>query len=159
MFVESEASLEYDAGTLTLSDVRYPTTIEVRVKKRTEPKNPVLTEPCAHVGGVLLTDLESGSFTIPYESQPLANYVETGYHVILYRTNGGVTSDGKDFYYRTFSDAHFQMPNTLHQNGTFTREGYVLMRYTAEADGSGDFTTLGGKIMPNSQGFVELWCS
>ncbi len=109
-------------------------------------------------GGVLLTDFESGSFTIPYESQPMANYVETGYHVILYRTNGGVTSDGKDFYYQTFSDAHFKMPNTLHQNGTFTREGYVLMRYTAEADGSGNFTTLGGKIMPNGRGFVELWC-
>ncbi len=112
----------------------------------------------AKEGGALITDRESGEFNIPYEGEPVANFVEVGYHVILYRTNGGLTYDGKSYYFQTFSNAHFDMPNTLHQNGRFSRSGYVLMRYTKEADGSGDYTTLGGKIMPNENGFVELWC-
>lgn len=108
-------------------------------------------------GGEILTEEAEGTFEIPIESEPVANYERDGLFVILYRTNGGKTADGKDYYYQTFSSENFKMPNTVYQNGTFTRPGYVLMRYTENADGSGDYTTLGGKIETNSNGFVELW--
>ena len=108
-------------------------------------------------GAEVLSEEKSGTFEIPYGSEPIANYVDEGHYVILYRTNGGATADGKDFYYQTFSNEHFYMPNTLHQDGTFVRAGYVLMRYTEKADGTGDYTTLGGKIEVNENGFRELY--
>lgn len=112
----------------------------------------------AEEGGTVFSEEAKGSFQIPKGSQPVANYVDTKHHVILYRTNGGtVAADGKDYYYQTFSNEHFWMPNTVLQDGTFVRDGYSLLRYTTEQDGSGDYTTLGGKIEVNENGFVELW--
>lgn len=111
----------------------------------------------AEEGGELLTEEESGSFRIRFGGEPVANFVDVGHHVVLYRTNGGMTADGKDYYYQTFSNEHYSMPNTIHQNGSFVRDGYILMRYTENSDGTGDYTTLGGKIMPNGNGFKELW--
>ncbi len=112
----------------------------------------------AEEGGLVFGETASGTFQIPFEATPVANYVDVNHHVILYRTNGGTTSDGYSFYYQTFSNEHYQMPNTIHQNGTFVRDGYVLMMYTENADGSGEYTTLGGKIVPNDNGFIELYC-
>ena len=112
----------------------------------------------AEEGGELLTEKKSGAFEIAKGSTPVANFVDNDHYVLLYRTNGGTTAeDGKDYYYQTFSSQNFYMPNTIHQNGTFVRDGYVLMRYTTEKDGGGDYTTLGGKIEVNENGFIELW--
>ncbi len=183
----------YRDGVLTLTDVRYPTTIEFRVEKSAtivlpgegddddenepEPEPEIeydLVELSAEPqegyrflcwtldiplteGGDVLSEVQSGSINVPKGREPVANYCDTGHYVILYRTNGGVTADGKNYYYQTFSNAHYAMPNTIHQNGTFTREGYALLRYTENKDGTGDYTTLGGKIMPSANGFRELW--
>ena len=112
----------------------------------------------AEEGGTVYSEKESDTFSVPKGSTPIANYVDLNHHVVLYRTNGGkVAADGKDYYYQTFSNEHYWMPNTVIQNGTFVRDGYSLMRYTTEQDGSGDYTTLGGKIEVNDNGFVELW--
>lgn len=108
-------------------------------------------------GEVFALDAE-GTFQIPVGSEAVANYVDDAHYVILYRTNGGtVAENGNDYYYQTFSNEHYLMPNTIHQNGTFVRNGYSLLRYTENKDGSGDYTTLGGKITVNENGFVELW--
>ena len=112
----------------------------------------------AEEGGTVFSEEAKGSFRIPKGSVPIANYVDNAHHVVLYRTNGGkVAANGNDFYYQTFANEHYWMPNTVHQNGTFVRDGYSLLRYTTEQDGSGDYTTLGGKIEVNGNGFVELW--
>ncbi len=111
----------------------------------------------AEDGGEVLTDKESGEFEISNGRTPVANFVDDEHFVILYRTNGGTTKDGKDYYYQTFNSVNYYMPNTVYQNGTFVRDGYVLMRYTTNSDGTGDYTTLGGKIEVNDNGFVELW--
>ncbi len=112
----------------------------------------------AEEGGTVYSEMEKDTFQVPKGSTPVANYVDVNHHVVLYRTNGGaVAADGRDYYYQTFSNEHYWMPNTIHQDGTFVREGYSLMRYTTEQDGSGDYTTLGGKIEVNENGFVELW--
>ncbi len=111
----------------------------------------------AEEGGEVLTTEDSGTFEIPYGTLPIANFVDNEHYVLLYRTNGGTTVDGNDYYYQTFSNQNYYMPNTIHQNGTFVRDGYVLMRYTTNANGTGDYTTLGGKIEVNENGFIELW--
>ena len=111
----------------------------------------------AEEGGEVLTDKENGEYEIPIGRTPVANFVDNEHFVILYRTNGGVTKDGNDYYYQTFNSVNYYMPNTVYQNGTFVRDGYVLMRYTTNSDGTGDYTTLGGKIEVNDNGFVELW--
>ena len=88
----------------------------------------------------------------------MANYVENEFDVILYRTNGGkVAENGNDFYYQTVSNKNYYLPNTLHQNGTFERAGHLLLRYTENPDGSGNYTTLGGNIEPVANGFCELY--
>ena len=111
----------------------------------------------AEYGGELLTAEGGGVFEVPYGVPVVANFVDNEHYVLLYRTNGGVTADGDDYYYQTFSNKNFYMPNTIHQNGTFMRDGYVLMRYTTNPNGTGDYTTLGGKIEVNKNGFIELW--
>ena len=108
-------------------------------------------------GGEVFEKEPKGTFQIPFGRNAVANYVDDGHHVIMYRLNGGTTEDGKDFYYQTFSNRHYQMPNTLHQRGIFKRSGYSLSRYTENPDGSGVYTTLGGKIEVNENGFVELY--
>ena len=116
-----------------------------------------LDKPITEGGEVFATE-ESGSFNIPINRLAVANYVEEEYDVILYRANGGRVKDtGEDFYYQTVSNEHYYLPNTLHQNGTFEKDGYVLMRYTEKPDGSGTYTTLGGNIEPNKNGFAELY--
>ena len=111
----------------------------------------------AEEGGELLSKETSGTFEISIGRPFYANFVDNEHYVILYRTNGGTTADGKEFYYQTFSSKNYYMPNTIHQNGTFVRDGHVLMRYTENADGTGDYTTLGGKIEVDENGFIELW--
>ena len=107
-------------------------------------------------GGEIFSEVDSGSFTIPTASIPIANYVDDSHYAIIYRANGGTTSDGKAYFYQTFSNEVYLMPNTL-MHGTFSRKGYSLMRYTENADGSGENIPLGGKTEVNENGFVELW--
>ena len=107
-------------------------------------------------GGEVFSEAASGKFNIPTESIPIANYVDDGHYAIMYRTSGGTTTDGKAFYYQTFSNETYLMPNTL-MYGSFTRQGYALLRYTENADGSGESIPLGGKTEVNENGFAELW--
>ena len=114
-------------------------------------------DKAAEFGGEVISEETSVTLEIPADSEAVANYAPDGLFVILYRTNGGVTKDGQDYYYQTFSSENYKLPNTISQDGTFERDGYVLMRYTENGDGSGDYTTLGGKILTSDNGFVELW--
>ena len=116
-----------------------------------------LDRPITEGAEVFATEA-AGRFEIPKDSTAVANYVEVGFDVILYRTNGGeVSESGADFYYQTVSNKNYYLPNTLHQNGTFKRDGHILLRYTEKPDGSGKYTTLGGNIEPTANGFCELY--
>ena len=108
-------------------------------------------------GGEIVSDKSEGTFEIPFESKIVENYVDTGHHVVMYRCNGGKTTEGKDYYYHTFSNKYYQMPNSIHQNGTFVRDGYSLVRYTENPDGSGEYVTLGGKLEVGDTGLAELY--
>lgn len=80
--------------------------------------------------------------------------------VILYHPNGGVQSSNgsEDYLYSTFSSKYYYCPNTYPSTGLFEREGYVLLGYNTEADGSGTFYAPGWNvIMPESRA-ISLYC-
>ncbi len=58
----------------------------------------------------------------------------------------------------TCSVVFHQNPNTLPEKGYFKREGYTLIGYNTEADGSGEFVSLGAKVTANGKGTIVLHC-
>ena len=166
----------YHNGYVTTGEVYKDTTVTVKAKEKTAApthETIVLTEPAApegmhfvcwtvkrslQDGGEVITTEPAGTFEIPIGSTVYPNFVDDAHHLIVYRLNGGKTIDGKNYYCQLFSNEHFEMPNTISAaDGLFVREGYTMLRYTEKEDGSGEYTTLGGKIVVNENGFVELW--
>ena len=104
-----------------------------------------------------------------------SNYVDAD--TIVYHANGGsINSKSEnmknDDYYsvKTVGDAveltygseylsFMECASSFYDDGTFTREGYVLIEYNTKADGSGDSYSLGSKV-PMLTDFVrtELYC-
>lgn len=90
-----------------------------------------------------------------------ANYAETGAY--LYDPNGGAlnmntTLTAKNDYYNTAAEAGrlkvtlsgqylnvIETANLFYDDGTFTRDGYVLAEYNTKPDGSGEGYSLGSK--------------
>ena len=166
----------YHNGYVTTGEVYEDATVTVKAKEKTTAptrETIVLTEPAApegmhfvcwtvkkslEDGGEVLTTQKAGTFEIPIGSTVYPNFVDDGHHLIVYRLNGGKTVDGKNYYCQLFSNEHFEMPNTVSAaDEIFVREGYTMLRYTEKQDGSGEYTTLGGKIVVDENGFVELW--
>ena len=58
----------------------------------------------------------------------------------------------------TYSAVFFLNPNTLHDNGSFARDGYTLVGYNTKEDGTGEYVSLGAKVTASSKGNVDLWC-
>ena len=166
---------KYSGGYIVTDPLYEDTKITVTVKKKSAvptTETLVLTEPdeldgmhfvCWTLkkpldeGGSVLTTEKTGEFEVPIGTSAVANYVDDAHYLVVYRLNGGKTADGKNYYCQLFSNEHFLMPNTIAADGTFVRDGYTILRYTENEDGSGDYTTTGGKITPNENGFVELW--
>lgn len=196
--------------TLTVCDVRYPTTVQPRVVFRAKsvrlfvenaetggfvsasveqgmqlsgqritvnaaPKEGYvftgwsLGRPAAK-GGELVSSELSYTFTLEADTVMIANYASTASTVptggadtrlILYHANGGkIAATGETVLQQDASVAVFRSPNSLWDNGTFVRDGYVLLEYNTNADGSGTPYSLGSKlILPeNEQEALLLYC-
>ena len=79
-------------------------------------------------------------------------------HMIAYKANGGTVSGyDSDTYYDQVSTAVYSCPNTLADKNIFVREGYVLLEYNTEADGSGTAIPCGGKFPPAGE-MTTLYC-
>lgn len=78
---------------------------------------------------------------------------------IRYHMNGGSSPQG-DVYVQQMTTTYFTSPNSMWDNGTFTRPGYVLLEYNTRADGSGAAYGLGSKIELDGEGGLsaELFC-
>ena len=75
---------------------------------------------------------------------------------ITYHMNGG-TSDAGETYVQTVDTSYFTAPNTLYDAGGFTREGYVLLEYNTEPDGTGEAYSPGCKANA-VDGKLDLYC-
>lgn len=107
---------------------------------RKEPNLPVVEKPNK--------DKYKGEYTMPRNE-----LVE-----VIYYANGGVTSDGSDSLVTDFCIDYHEMINTLPDNGKFFREGYVLVGYNTENDGSGEYVGMGHKFNYTKDGATVLYC-
>ena len=79
---------------------------------------------------------------------------------IEYDPNGGTIAkgDNKEIYTQKFSMVGYKSPNTLPEQGYFTRAGYTLVEYNTKADGTGEAVSLGSKIGLTDSGKIKLYC-
>lgn len=98
------------------------------------------------------------SFRLTEATYLYANFKETypAETTITYHMNGG-TSDAGETYVQTVDTSYFTAPNTLYDAGGFTREGYVLLEYNTEPDGTGEAYSPGCKANA-VDGKLDLYC-
>ena len=122
---------------------------------------------CWTTGGMLSdggTDISHDpdyTFTLEQDTRLYANFRGTESVLLCYHLNGGsVVGDetGADTYWQEFSLAYYLYPNTLASLGYFEREGYQLIGYSYEPDGSGEMVNLGGKAFHDTDRVIDLWC-
>lgn len=77
---------------------------------------------------------------------------------LRYHENGGkVTKEGFDGT-DTYSVVFYQNPNTLPEQGYFTREGYTLTGYNTKSDGTGEAISIGSKVTATGEGVIDVYC-
>lgn len=120
---------------------------------------------CWTVGGYLAdggTDISHDpdyTFEIGQDTWLYANFKNEDLALVHYHTNGGqVTETGEDLYVQEFSLEYYLYPNALAELGYFEREGYTLIEYNTEPDGSGEAINPGGKIFVETNRIIDLYC-
>jgi len=119
-------------------------------------------------GGKIISTSTIYSYTLNSTTKLYANFTDPassvkapdGKAVVLYYPNGGVCSSSTTpgYFSDTQSVEFYYCPNALPNNGTFTREGYVLLGYSTNADGTGDFYGPGWNITLPKSRVVSLFC-
>ncbi|MCQ2414238.1 MAG: leucine-rich repeat protein [Clostridia bacterium] len=84
-------------------------------------------------GGTLVSTSESYTFFLSANSKLYANFKKHSYTIIYHTGEGKVAATGQNTYTVTkeYSD-QFAMQQTVHENGTFTRAGYVAVGYSTQ---------------------------
>ena len=97
-------------------------------------------------GGAMVSFSQEYSFTLQKNTVLYPNFMVTGYTVITYDLNGGVlAADGLTSLVQTQFDNKVRLcPNLTPDIGTFVRDGYTLLEYTENADGTGQAVCPGG---------------
>ena len=108
-------------------------------------------------GTLVSTDLQY-TRKISSSNPVYANFKLETDAIIAYHLNGG-TAGGKkvDIYYDSFPLTYYHYPNAMGDLGIFDREGYTLLEYSENQNGSGFITCPGGKIFMENEGIIELW--
>ena len=98
------------------------------------------------------------SFRLTEATYLYANFKELypAQTTITYHLNGG-TANGEDVVTDTVDTSFFTAPNTRYDDGSFTREGYVLLEYNTKADGTGEAYSPGCKANAEN-GRIDLYC-
>ena len=132
-------------------------------------------------GGVIVSTSRSFSIRISPETVTdralvvYSNYVEAD--KIVYHANGGVINTStdnmthKEFYsvksdgekvtlqYKAKYLSYMECASSFYDDGTFTKDGYVLIEYNTAPDGSGRSYSLGSKVpMVHDNKRTELYC-
>lgn len=126
-------------------------------------------------GGTLLSDEEQMTIAIDENKFIYANFDISGVEIpetktttvqsknnlmIYYNNNGGnLLSGNKVAYEYSFDMTYWSMPTAMEDNGTFTRDGYVLLGYSTDPDG-GELIRPGHKfILPEgTDKTLMLYC-
>ena len=97
-------------------------------------------------GGTMVSFSKEYSFQLSEDTTLYPNFLVSGYTVITYDLNGGVlAADGLTPVVQSqFNNSVRLCPNLAPDIGTFVRDGYTLLEYTENADGSGQAVCPGG---------------
>jgi len=110
-------------------------------------------------GGTFLSASSEYTFTLNENITLFANYVSPGNYLLTYHPNGGSIKDSDmDALYVQSSAEHYLCPNTLPNNGQFVRDGYALLGYNTEPDGSGRFYGCTWNVVPGEDKREDLYC-
>ena len=122
------------------------------------PKNGYIfdgfTESDALVNGAALV-CEQTTYTFT-ASAATTVFINSSF-TLTYHANGGQLKNGFDGT-ETFSAVFFLNPTTLHENGSFARDGYTLVGYNTKADGTGEYVSLGSRVNSYGKGALDLFC-
>ncbi len=112
-------------------------------------------------GGILVSYDPDYTFILTQETWLYPNFRDGDSALVLYHANGGeIVSDeaeGGDLW-NEFSLAYYLYPNALADTGVFLRDGYTLVGYNTEPDGSGETYAPGWKLFEDTDAVIELWC-
>ncbi|MCD8088986.1 MAG: leucine-rich repeat domain-containing protein [Oscillospiraceae bacterium] len=109
--------------------------------------------------GTVLSYDKDYTFTLEEDTYIYGNFRSNDTALVLYHANGGtVVETGNDTLWDEFSLAYYLYPNTLADMGYFEYEGYNLIGYNTEPDGSGEFYNVGGKAFEDTDEVIELYC-
>ena len=104
-----------------------------------------------------LAILESANQTYRFEVSSAKTIYLNCSMTLVYHANGGSFASGVSSQ-DTYSLVFYHNPNTRPEAGYFVRDGYTLVGYNTEADGSGEFVSLGAKVNANGDATVDLYC-
>ena len=110
-------------------------------------------------GGEIVSTEPAYSFRLENNSTKVyANFVSPypAETTMVYHLNGG-TANGKETVSDVVDTSFFTAPNTRYDDGSFTREGYVLLEYNTKADGTGEAYSPGSKANAVN-GSIDLYC-
>ncbi|MGN1345624.1 MAG: leucine-rich repeat protein [Eubacteriales bacterium] len=117
-------------------------------------KNKPLSE-----GGELLSDQLSYTFRLNANVTVYPNYVDATTFLLTYDANGGTApSSASGVLYSTNSSEFYYCPNTLLMKGQFVRDGYALLGYNTEPDGSGTYYGTGWNVDTGEGMTASLYC-
>ncbi len=110
-------------------------------------------------GGELLSQDLSYTFSLDSNMTVFTNYVDASTFLLSHDANGG-QANGEDggVLYSTNSSEFYYCPNTLLMQGQFTRDGYALLGYNTEPDGSGTYYGTGWNVDTGDGMSAELYC-
>lgn len=106
-------------------------------------------------GGAVLSYSTDFTFEAKSNVKLYPNFLEEGYTIIKYDLNGGTTADGSSSVILTQfkKDSHL-CPNLIADNGTIVREGYNLIEFSENQDGSGTVVNPGGMTALPKEGSI-----
>ncbi len=110
-------------------------------------------------GGEIVSYDMDYTFALAQDTRLYGNFRPRDSVLVLYHANGGsAVETGEDTLWDDFSLAYYLYPNTLADMDHFQRDGYTLIGYNTEPDGSGAFYNVGGKAFEETDKVIELYC-
>ena len=158
-FIENDASIGIVKSDVQTGIVREDTPVTVSAETSEDyifigwSNGALLTN-----GGELLSYSSEYNFALVSDMTIFPNYISKNSQYIKYNANGGVVMDSNSetFYYE-IKTHHYPCPNAFGDTGVFMREGYALLEYNTEPDGSGTAVNLGGNVIMGDENIVELF--
>lgn len=109
--------------------------------------------------GELVSENSEFTFTKNGTVKYYANFLKDDQVLVCYYSNGGSINNNEsqnDCLIQKVNLGKHLYPSTIPQNGTFSKEGYVLTEYASESDGSGKITNIGQRAFSDAK-IIKLY--